>query len=266
MFGYGSESSTNVVLLDRTLRCVMSAAVRGDHVFEIDSIIEAATAMQAWNPEVASGAPVLVLDRILEPELCNALIDYYVRTGGTDSGFMKEINGSIVVRKDPRIKRSLDCTIKDGSLLELLTSRLQKRLRPMILKAFQCNATRVEHHVVARYDAADGGFFRRHRSNTSKATGHFRFVIAINLNAENYEGGDLWFPEFGDQTYRASTGGAVVFSCSLLHEELPVDRGVRYAYLPFLSDGVHGRMHSNIKQTPMGMLLLADPNGSYGRT
>ncbi len=46
----------------------------------------------------------------------------------------------------------------------------------------------------------------------------------------------LRFPEFGGQTYTAPAGGAVVFSCSLLHEATPVTQGVRYAYLPFLYD------------------------------
>ena len=49
--------------------------------------------------------------------------------------------------------------------------------------------------------------------------------MTINLNADDYEGGDLRFPEFGPRTYRAPTGGAVVFSCSLLHEATPVTRG-----------------------------------------
>ena len=44
------------------------------------------------------------------------------------------------------------------------------------------------------------------------------------------------FPEYGRATYRAPTGGAVVFSCSLLHEALPVTKGRRYAFLPFLYD------------------------------
>jgi predicted 2-oxoglutarate/Fe(II)-dependent dioxygenase YbiX len=54
--------------------------------------------------------------------------------------------------------------------------------------------------------------------------------------AEEFEGGDLRFPEYGRQTYRPPTGGAVVFSCSLLHEATPVTKGRRYAFLPFLYD------------------------------
>ena len=76
-------------------------------------------------------------------------------------------------------------------------------------------------------------FFRAHRDNTTAGSAHRRFACTINLNAEDYDGGELRFPEFGPQTYRAPTGGAVVFSCSLLHEATPVRRGNRYAFLPF---------------------------------
>ncbi|HEX3065321.1 MAG TPA: 2OG-Fe(II) oxygenase, partial [Dongiaceae bacterium] len=53
---------------------------------------------------------------------------------------------------------------------------------------------------------------------------------------------DLVFPEFGVLTYRPPTGDAVVFSCSLLHEALPVTRGRRYAFLPFLYDEAAARV------------------------
>lgn len=43
-------------------------------------------------------------------------------------------------------------------------------------------------------------------------------------------------PEFGQRTYRAPTGGAVIFSCALMHEVTPMTRGQRYAFLPFLYD------------------------------
>ena len=87
------------------------------------------------------------------------------------------------------------------------------------------------------YEIGPGkGHFRPHRDNTTFGTAHRRFAVTINLNAEEYEGGNLCFPEFGQRTYRAPTGGAIVFSCSLLHEALPVTSGKRYAFLPFLYD------------------------------
>jgi hypothetical protein len=110
---------------------------------------------------------------------------------------------------------------------------------PEIAKAFQFRVTRIERYIVACYDAADGGHFRAHRDNTTKGTAHRRFAVSINLN-DGYDGGELWFPEFGPRRYRPPAGGAVVFSCSLLHEATRVTRGVRYATLPFLYDDAAG--------------------------
>jgi predicted 2-oxoglutarate/Fe(II)-dependent dioxygenase YbiX len=107
---------------------------------------------------------------------------------------------------------------------------------PQIRRAFQFNPTRIERYIVACYDEADRGFFAAHRDNTTRGTAHRRFAVTINLNTGEYEGGELCFPEYGPQTYVAPAGGAVVFSCSLLHEARPVTKGVRYASLPFLYD------------------------------
>jgi predicted 2-oxoglutarate/Fe(II)-dependent dioxygenase YbiX len=113
----------------------------------------------------------------------------------------------------------------------------------MIQRAFQFDPTRIERWLVACYNGdGEGGHFRAHRDNTTKGTAHRKFAVTINLNAEDYDGGDLRFPEFGRRLYRAPTGGAVVFSCSLLHEALPVTRGKRYAFLPFLYDDAAARL------------------------
>ena len=75
-----------------------------------------------------------------------------------------------------------------------------------------------------------------HRDNTTKGTAHRRFAVTLNLNSEDYDGGYLRFLEYGPQLFKAPTGGAVVFSCSMLHKALPVTSGTRYVFLPFLYD------------------------------
>jgi predicted 2-oxoglutarate/Fe(II)-dependent dioxygenase YbiX len=115
-------------------------------------------------------------------------------------------------------------------------ARIHRRLVPQVQRAFQFKATRIERHIICCYDAGTGGYFRPHTDNSTLGTAHRRFAVSIGLNAEEYEGGDLRFPEFGPRTYRPTTGGAIVFSCSLLHEALPVTRGRRFAVLPFLYD------------------------------
>lgn len=186
-------------------------------------------------------APVLIVPRVFEPQFCQRLIAAYDEGGGAPSGFMREIEGRTVLVNDRAHKIRSDHVIEDAVLLQEGRRRIARRLAPQILKAFNFNPTRMERDIVACYDAAEGGFFRAHRDNTTKGTAHRRFAVTINLNAEDYEGGDLVFPEFGSRTYRAPTGGAVVFSCSLLHAAQPVTKGHRYAYLPFLYDETAAR-------------------------
>jgi peroxiredoxin len=181
-------------------------------------------------------APVLIVPGIFEPQFCRQLIDLYDAHGGQDSGFMREIGGKTVPVLDHSFKRRADYDIADEAIRKAAMHRIHDRLVPEIHKAFQFRVTRMERYIVACYDSQSGGFFRAHRDNTTKGTAHRRFAVSINLNAEEFEGGDLRFPEFGRHTYRPPTGGAVVFSCSLLHEATPVTRGRRYAFLPFLYD------------------------------
>lgn len=229
-------------VLDPGLR-VLAILPIGDgqgHVQAIQSVLQREAASRPAQPPV----PILQMPRLFEPELCRALIGYYDRQGGEESGFMREENGRTVARFDHAHKRRKDCQIEDAGLRDATRERIVRRLLPEIRKAFQFEATRLERYIVACYDAADGGHFRAHRDNTTKGTAHRRFAVTINLNAEDYDGGELRFPEYGSQTFRAPTGGAVVFSCSMLHEATPVTRGVRYAFLPFLYDEAAARLRA----------------------
>lgn len=195
----------------------------------------AAIAHAAAQPFAGGEAPALVVPNVLEPDFCRRLIELYDANGGTESGFMREIDGKTVAVHDHNRKRRSDYQIADEAVRDALRTRLVRRLLPMIERAYQFKATRVERYIVACYDGHEGGHFAAHRDNTTPGTAHRRFAVTINLNAD-FEGGNLRFPEFGPRTYRAPPGGAVVFSCSLLHEALRVTSGRRYATLPFLYD------------------------------
>jgi len=213
-------------------------------VFGIWELEDGAQAMQvmamlpppARHAGVPIHAPVLIVPRVFEPGFCRRLIDLYEQQGGDESGFMRDVDGRTVGITDHSHKRRKDCLIEDPQLQAAFRARLTARLTPEIRRAFNFDATRIERYIVACYDGAEKGFFRAHRDNTTKGTAHRRFAVTINLNTGEYEGGELCFPEFGPQTYVAPAGGAVVFSCALLHEARPVTRGRRYATLPFLYD------------------------------
>jgi predicted 2-oxoglutarate/Fe(II)-dependent dioxygenase YbiX/peroxiredoxin len=227
------------LLLDPMLRVMRVAPIAATA-----QLLDEIAALPPLETQGEAHAPVLSLPRVLEPELCRELIARYESGETHDSGFMRDVAGKTTLLLDHSHKRRADYHIADENLQAALRLRVQRRLIPEIAKAFQFEVTRMERYIVSCYDGASGGHFRPHRDNTTKGTAHRRFAVTINLNAEDYEGGDLRFPEFGPRTYRAPTGGAVVFACSLLHEALPVTRGKRYAFLPFLYDDAAAKIRA----------------------
>jgi predicted 2-oxoglutarate/Fe(II)-dependent dioxygenase YbiX len=200
-------------------------------------------------------APILIVPRIFEPELCRSLIRYYEEHGGEESGFMRDLGGKTVEIHDYSHKRRRDQEITDEQLRKACMFRIHDRLVSELVKAFQFRATRIERYIVACYDSATGGYFRAHRDNTTKGTAHRRFAVSLNLNTGEYEGSLLRFPEFGRQLYESPAGGAVVFSCSLLHEATPVTKGRRYAFLPFLYDDAAAQIRQENQRFVAGDVL-----------
>lgn len=225
-------------LLDERLRVVSVVPFCGHATEHVEQVLNDLASLPPLPPPTLAQvpAPILVVPRIFEPELCQMLIQYYDQHGGQESGFMRDRDGKTVTVHDYGHKRRRDQEILDEHLRNACMVRIHHRLVPEIRKAFQFHATRIERYLVACYDSSTGGHFRAHRDNTTKGTAHRRFAVSLNLNTGNYAGGRIWFPEFGSQQYEAPAGGAVVFSCSLLHEAAPVTSGSRYVFLPFLYD------------------------------
>jgi len=233
--GSGFEPVTYILGLDLRVIAMTRPADPAEHARTTLDLLKRLPPLGAPQPG-SRQAPVLYLPNVFEPALCRRLIEGYEQGGGRESGFMREHGGKTVLVIDHKHKRRSDWTIEDEALRDFLRQRIKRRIVPEIEKAFQFKVTRMERYIVACYDAEVGGYFQAHRDNTTKGTAHRRFAVTLNLNAEEYEGGELMFPEFGRTTYKPPTGGAVVFSCGLLHQALPVTRGKRYVFLPFLYD------------------------------
>jgi peroxiredoxin/predicted 2-oxoglutarate/Fe(II)-dependent dioxygenase YbiX len=224
------------LVLDQNLRVlqVFPVANPAEHVKQVMAFLESLPPPEL--PCMAGRqAPVLLIPRVFEPEFCDDLIQLFEADGGEDSGFMREKDGKTVSVTDHSFKKRRDINLidYDPALLEKVNDLVIQRIKPEIEKVFQFNITRFERHIVACYDSANQGFFNRHRDNTTKGTAHRRFAMTVNLNTGEYEGGCLWFPEYGRQLYRPQVGEAVIFSCSLLHEATPVTSGRRFALLSF---------------------------------
>ena len=234
---YGALESDSV---ERPYWLLLDPSHRALSAFAISDTAALYAAIEAL-PEVADYAgvelvaPVLIVPRVFDGDLCRRLIALYEADGGAPSGVMRDIDGRTVGVLD-NFKRRRDVFITDQGLCGEILGRLKLCLAPEIGKVFQFHVSRLERYIVACYDAADGGYFRAHRDNETLGTAHRKFACSINLNAEDFQGGDLRFPEFGPKTYRPPTGGAVVFACGLQHEATPVTLGRRYAFLPFFYD------------------------------
>jgi len=180
-------------------------------------------------------APVLVLPNVFEPEFCQQLIARYQASGGEETGFMRDVGGKTVQLHDYGHKRRRDHIIEDQDTMRQIILRFNRSVVPELLKVCQYKASQMERFLVGCYRAEDSGHFAPHRDNTTRGTAHRRFAASVNLNAD-FEGGEVSFPEYGARGFKPPPGGAVVFSCSLLHAVSKVTCGERYAFLPFIYD------------------------------
>jgi peroxiredoxin len=181
--------------------------------------------------------PILIVPDILSAGDCRDLITIFHTRGQTfiPPGPGIDYIGTDYKMRIPEYGRAdrIDHWIVDASTEALLHRRMERRLLPEIFKAFQYRITRWERLRIGCYQGERGGELHGHRDNV-EPTPYRRFAMSINLNLEEFEGGALRFPEFGDQRYRPANGTAIVFSSSLLHEALHVTSGRRLVLLAFL--------------------------------
>ncbi|MGH6720455.1 MAG: 2OG-Fe(II) oxygenase, partial [Alphaproteobacteria bacterium] len=178
-------------------------------------------------------APVLIVPDVLDETWRRRLIELW-HAGHDEGKVATQVGAELEARLNYGTKRRLDHTITEPELNRALARAIARRIAPEMAKAFHFQGFWFEPFIVMGYDAARVDFFRPHRDNLIPAFTNRRFALTLNLNTDDYEGGDLRFPEYGDEVYGAPAGGAVVFSCSLLHEALPVTRGRRFAVLSFM--------------------------------
>jgi predicted 2-oxoglutarate/Fe(II)-dependent dioxygenase YbiX/peroxiredoxin len=231
---FGATEMPRTVVLDPLLRAV--ADIPWDHATgHAQSVRDVMQSLPAVDDSagVPLTAPVLIVPRVLDFQLCDFLVQFYEKLGGRDSGFLLDTDGKTATVVDYRLKRRSDLLVAAPELRDIIRNQIVRRLLPPIERFFQFQATRMDRYIVACYDSATGGHFYRHRDNVNAGAQHRRFAVTINLN-KDYDGGDLIFPEFGRRSYRAPHGGAVVFSCGALHQVTPMTRGRRYAFLAFL--------------------------------
>jgi peroxiredoxin len=206
------------------------------HVAEALAVVERLAA-ERKPTLMAPHPPVLMVPEILTPKECRLLIGVYETRGNV---FMPPGPGIDYIGKDYKMRipehgrrDRIDHWIVEEDTKEFIRNRLERRLFPEIAKAFHYSITAWERMRIGCYQGDRGGKLHGHRDNV-EPTPYRRFAMSMNLNVEEFTGGELRFPEFGDQRYRPDNGAAFVFSSSLLHEALHVTSGRRLVLLAFL--------------------------------
>lgn len=235
-FSLADDERNNLlwVATDAGGRVLGSGEIRAGQFAELASKLRATFAPAAAESAapLARTAPVLIVPDVLTPELCARLVEHFERGESHPSGVLDLSGPKPEWRPDPAIKRRRDLMLEPGPLNLLVEQAVVARLLPEIRRSFQYRVTHHEPFKLVCYDEGSG-YFRPHRDNETPDTEHRRFATTINLNTGEFEGGALQFPEFGPASYRPPRGGAIVFSCSLLHEAADVVSGRRHALLGF---------------------------------
>ena len=231
---HGLSSSHRSAPARLQVRRVMPFAADGEDLRTLPALLQGLPPLKRFAG-MEMHAPVILLPDIFEPSFCRMLIELYERRGGKPTGFMREVDGKTRGLYDVRHKVRRDFLIDDEELRAQVLEHISTTVKPAIRHVYCFDPARVARYLVACYDAVEGGHFMPHRDNTTRGTAHQRFALSVNLN-DDFEGGELVFPEYGPRSYKPPAGAGVVFSRSLLHRVKPMQRGRRYAFLPFFYD------------------------------
>lgn len=219
---------------DKATRIKQAGHIRPADVGRLAAFLDKASPAESGSHAgpLSETAPVLIVPDVLDKDLCKRLIDHFETADSHPSGVLDLSGKTPQWSPDPAVKQRQDLTLEDAGLIRELETAVATRVLPQIRKSFHYIVTHHEPFKLVRYDTGSG-YFRPHRDNETSDTDYRRFAMTINLNTGEYDGGAVEFPEFGTTTYRPPSGGAIIFSCSLLHEATDVTRGSRYAVLCF---------------------------------
>ncbi|WP_170921053.1 2OG-Fe(II) oxygenase [Enhydrobacter aerosaccus] len=231
-FGQTAAARTRIILLDPNQHVAAT--------YDSRPLLAAAEGIGAAAERVRSSAgadvviagpmaPVLVLPRVFEPEFCTQVIRLWEKGDHQDSGVSSRY-GNVGVAE---LKRTEDYMIAEPMMQKAISDRLAYRIGPELVKVFAFDHQfTFDAHVVLSYSADGGHFFSAHRDNGAPTTADRAFAVSLNLN-DDFDGGELVFPEFSAVKAKPPAGAAAVFSCGLLHEALPVTRGRRFVLTTF---------------------------------
>jgi predicted 2-oxoglutarate/Fe(II)-dependent dioxygenase YbiX len=193
---------------------------------------------------------VLLIPGVLSKAECARAIERF-EAGPRQPG---TVGGGARARYDARNKVRTDGALP-AAVVDELDAIFAQTMFPEVKKVFGFEVTHREPWKIGRYDADKGGFFFRHRDNADEEVAYRRCAVSVNLN-DNYEGGEIQFPEYGEALYRPAAGAALVFPCALMHRVVRMKARARYTLISFLFGAEDARRWSE-RNADGGMGVMA---------
>lgn len=228
----GATGESRLLLLDRNQRIVrvLEGAIAAADLAPLLSYAEEQGREGETATTLGRAAPILLLPDVFEPDFCQQLIGLWEaehHEGGFSTGKANTY--------DPSKKKTLEHVIQDPALRRQISFTLARRVAPELAKVFSFRAAfQFDAHVVMCYQPERQDFFGLHRDDL-RPENQRRFALSLNLN-DDFEGGELHFPEYSPDGYKMAAGMACIFSCPLLHEARPVTKGRRFVMTSFFCD------------------------------
>ena len=227
-----SETKVATYLLDPNQRVleVLRSPPAAEHAAKALDLIAQWAVPDGPRHLLHDSAPVLCLPDVFDQELCRALIEAWEKEhqeGGVSDGSKNLV--------DYGKKRNLEHVVMDTDLSRLVQRTMARRIGPELVKVFNYTAPyRFEGLTVLSYRDDRQDFFGTHRDNlrqTQPAP-----LRHIPQPERGLRGRRAQVPRIRPPHLSPQGGDAVVFSCSLLHEALPVTKGQRWVLTTFMCD------------------------------
>lgn len=163
--------------------------------------------------------PYLIIENVFSKKLLNKIIKFY---------FQKKNKNQLIDHKHSTKDRSH--VYPDLELEKEIDNKLSRTVLVELRKVFYFDAKYRETYKITSYDSISSGRFHAHR-DTPAPYQHRKYAMSLLLN-DDYEGGELYFPEYGIKV-KPKANTAVIFPGISTHQVLTVTKGSRMAMITF---------------------------------
>jgi len=143
-------------------------------------------------------------------------------------------SGCVGNRINLKQKRRKDLFISNKNLLEYIDNNFYDKIYNDIQTNFSDIKYR-ERWKIGFYNHEDAGFYNLHTDTAGDTKYRVTSCVTMLSNANDYEGGELHFPELNEK-FKLDKGDIIVFKSSLLHGVHPITKGQRHVLISFFFD------------------------------